>query len=464
MKNIKKQMETFSFFDYAGISRHLEKMAEKGWMIEKLTNLFWIYHRIEPKTIKFAVSYYPKASEFDPEPSEEQKMFHEFCAHTGWQLACTSAQLQIFYNEKENPIPIETEPALEVESIHASAKKSFIPSYLFLLLISFMNDGLFISSLLGDPIGQLASPSKLFTSFCFILLTILCFAELFCYFHWHIKAKKAAIQGEFLKPFSTSKFQRIVLAAVLIGAVYWVISFVFTGGKLRRWVGIIMFIYMPTLLFLVNAVKNFLKRKKVSPSVNRTITLLADFILAAAIMVVITFVTLKFTSMGFLAEGTEATSEHNGMTWISYNDGLPLTLENLTGEEYGGYIKQRSSDESLLLGQFVLRQEPRSDTENYNELPCLEYTMVFVKRPALYNICKKRLIYEGEKLHPIRESEYIAQNAASWGANEVYRLYDFIYGWDNKYLLCYDDVLVEISFDWKPTQEQMQIVNEKLNP
>ena len=67
-------------------------------------------------------------------------------------------------------------------------------------------------------------------------------------------------------------------------------------------------------------------------------------------------------------------------------------------------------------------------------------------------------------MHPINESQYIAQDAMSWGANEVYRLYDSVYGWENKYLLCYDDLIVEINFDWEPTQEQMKIVGEKLNP
>jgi len=110
MKNTKRRLEPLSFFNHTGISRHLEKMAAKGWMIEKIVNTGWVYRRIEPKNIHFAVSYFPKASEFDPEPSEEQKMFHDFCAHTGWQLACTSAQLQIFYNERENPTPIETDP------------------------------------------------------------------------------------------------------------------------------------------------------------------------------------------------------------------------------------------------------------------------------------------------------------------------------------------------------------------
>ena len=109
MKNRKRRVELLSFYDHVGISRHLEKMAAKGWMLEKITNLGWVYRRIEPKQLHFTVSYYSQASEFDPEPTEDQKTFYDFCAHTGWQLACSSAQLQIFYNERENPTPIETD-------------------------------------------------------------------------------------------------------------------------------------------------------------------------------------------------------------------------------------------------------------------------------------------------------------------------------------------------------------------
>ncbi|MDO5411227.1 MAG: DUF2812 domain-containing protein [Lachnospiraceae bacterium] len=464
MKTLKKRIETFSFFDHAGISRHLEEMASKGWMIEKLTNFTWVYHRIEPKKVKFTVSYYPKASEFDPEPSEEQKIFHEFCLHTGWKLACTSAQLQIFFNERENPVPIETEPTLEVESIHASAKKSFLPSYFLLLLISLMNGGLFISGMLGDPIGQFSSPTKLFTGFCFLVLFIICMMELVCYFSWYRKAMKVAEQGAFLEPVSTSKFQKVILIIILIGAIYWGINFILCGDKLRRWVGIIMCFYMPGLIFFVNATKNYLKRKKASRGVNRTITLLVDFVLAFGFIGIITFGTMKLSSMGFFAEDSEETYEHGGITWIIRNDELPLTVEDLIGEEHEGYIKERHGEESLLIGEFVLRQYPRFDTENYRELPSLEYTIVNVKLSALYGICKERLIYEGEVLHPTEEKRYEKQDASPWGANEVYRLYDPQYGWENDYLLCYDDILVEISFDWEPAAEQMQITGKKLNP
>ena len=39
MKNTKRRLEPLSFFNHTGISRHLEKMAAKGWMIEKIVKL-----------------------------------------------------------------------------------------------------------------------------------------------------------------------------------------------------------------------------------------------------------------------------------------------------------------------------------------------------------------------------------------------------------------------------------------
>ena len=51
-----------------------------------------------------------------------------------------------------------------------------------------------------------------------------------------------------------------------------------------------------------------------------------------------------------------------------------------------------------------------------------------------------------------------------WGANEVNRLYQEE-GWYMKwYLLCYEDRIIDIRFDWEPTTDHMTIVDQKLNP
>ena len=77
MKNTKRRIEPLSFFDHTGISGHLEKMAAKGWMIEKIINTGWVYRRIEPKNIHFAVSYFPKLCYTETINGERKFYFYE---------------------------------------------------------------------------------------------------------------------------------------------------------------------------------------------------------------------------------------------------------------------------------------------------------------------------------------------------------------------------------------------------
>ena len=57
MKETKRRMERLSFYDHTGIAAHLEKMAAKGWMLDKIGAYLWRYRRTEPKQLAFAVSY-----------------------------------------------------------------------------------------------------------------------------------------------------------------------------------------------------------------------------------------------------------------------------------------------------------------------------------------------------------------------------------------------------------------------
>ena len=66
MKDTLRQFEVFPAFDGAGIAAHLEKMAERGWRLQKLGPFFWTYRRAEPRKIAYHVSYFPTGSPFDP--------------------------------------------------------------------------------------------------------------------------------------------------------------------------------------------------------------------------------------------------------------------------------------------------------------------------------------------------------------------------------------------------------------
>lgn len=96
-------------------------------------------------------------------------------------------------------------------------------------------------------------------------------------------------------------------------------------------------------------------------------------------------------------------------------------------------------------------------------MPGLEYTIVSVKVPFLYDTCKNRLMREEQVISSGTLLQYTPQDASAWGANAVYGLENpsssqFAY----TYLLCYDHTLVEIKLNWEPTQEQMQMIGQKL--
>ena len=74
MKETKRRLETFSFYDRTGLEEHLARMAAEGWLLDKIGQFLWHYRRIEPKKLTFSVTYFPKASAFDPGPSDRKSV------------------------------------------------------------------------------------------------------------------------------------------------------------------------------------------------------------------------------------------------------------------------------------------------------------------------------------------------------------------------------------------------------
>ena len=466
MKDAKRRLETISLYDHTGIEKRLKKMAEKGWMIEKITTLGWVYRRTEPKNGQFSITYYPKASEFDPELTDGQKMYQEFTAKSGWQFICSSAQMQVFYTEQEDPTPIETDPVMQVDNIHSAAKKGFLWSYFLFLGIGILNGVLFVSRLLGDPIETLASVANLFTGVCWTLLLLLSVSELTKYFGWLRKAKKAAQRGEFLDTPSNTKMQLFVLWAVLIFFVYWIINVMTMGSVMMRWTAILMYGYIIALILIVNAVKQFLKCKKVSSGANFTITLIVDAVLAFAMMGAIVYGTLQASQNGLFNLNLE-TYKHNGSTFVLYQDELPLAVEDMIDIQYNGYVRQCRSEGTLLLGILDAQQWPRFDDEDRSDYPDLDYTVTIIKAPFLYDLCKERLIREKDETYDNDIPEgfkrvYVSIDPAPWGAVEAYQLTYQDTGALQQYLICYEDRIIWISFDWEITDEHKAIVSEKL--
>lgn len=453
-----RRLETFSFYDHTGIEKHLAKMAEKGWLLSKIDRFTWEYRRIAPKKLHFAVTFYPKASEFDPEPLEGQMIYQEYSARFGWKFICRSAQMQIFYSEEENPVPLETDPVVEVAVIHQAAKRSFLWTHYVFLALAVLQTALFVSSLLGDPIRLLSSTTQLATGFLWGLLFLFYAIELAGYYRWHHAAVRAAETGEFPDTHHHPLFQKLILLAAAAALLYIIINLFSSGDRLQLVFYLLFFVCITALAITVNGVKQLLKRMKATRTANTAITLTVDIVLAIALVFGMNYSIFRAVGNGLLPADTGADSK----TQILHQTDLPLTVEDLLDIRFDGYIKENRQSESIFLGQRSLRQWARH-TDTY--VPELSYTVTIVKVSGIYPLCKNSLLNKAKDTVDsggnVFINHYEPTDSAPWLAEEAYQLH-----WSDsilyQYLLCYEDRIIKIDFDWEPTAEQMQIVGEKL--
>ena len=135
MRNTKREwMPLYGFLDRRRVTDHLSDMAAKGWMLDRLSSWSWRYRRTEPRKLRFAVTFFAGAGRFSPAPAEGLDTFQDYCAQAGWHTAASLDQVQVFYNEDPDAVPIETDPAAELENIRRSVGKPMVRSYLALLL------------------------------------------------------------------------------------------------------------------------------------------------------------------------------------------------------------------------------------------------------------------------------------------------------------------------------------------
>lgn len=435
MKTTKRRFEIFSFFDVNGIEKHLEKMAQKGWLISKMDMFGWVYKKIEPQKLKFNVCYYPNASEFDPEPSDKQKDFYEFCEHTGWKIACQSAQMQVFYNENLQAVPIETDAQITVETIHNAAKKNCLPSFFTFLGLSMLQEFMFIARILKEPVELFSSSISILAGLSWFLIFILYLSEIISYFRWHSKAVKLAKEGEFLMPKGKTKLQKVVLYIIIVSLGFGLIGLIFNDDKFLNYISISIFVGMILIFVIINKTKNILKNNKVERNKNRIITIIMCGVLSFTVTAIIPMIVIS-----------------NKETDNVYLDNLPLVIGDLTEVNPDDYIAERTQRKSIFLEIFETWQYPK---DGQNNLPYMRYEITFVKFEQLYDTCKNAILNQKYK-------SYEKIDAKPWSANEVYQLvYDDGIN-QNEYILCYNDKIIEIYFEWNPTEQQKQIVYQKI--
>ena len=437
MRQKKAIIPTFEFHDRTGIQKYLEKQAQKGWMLTQLGKYRWKFQRTEPRKLHFAVVYFPEADLFDPAPGEAEVTFREFCAHSGWILAGSNAQMQIFYSEQEDPTPIETDPLLEVENIHKAMKRGNLPGYWLLILSALLQLWVQGMAIHNDVLRYLSHNINLLMAANWSILLFLVVYHLVHYHRWHRKAViMARNQNLFPETRSARLLTNILTALLGLGFLVVIVTMENRGQALLLILSVAAVYGIMTLTELVR--KKMQKDGWDAPTNRKTTQI------TTVVLVLVLYFVLAPAMADVLDVDTQKDREET----------LAVTIWDLLGgdaEDYGVFYL--TDQESMLLKYQHIHQFPEEIIRTD-----LQYELVNVKMPFLYEFCLARLM--GVPAY-IENGAYREIDPTPWGADRAWQLFEGEKARD-WYVLCYGDTILEIIPTWAFTKEQIAIIAESM--
>ena len=228
MRNTKRELNPYSFYDTEGLARHFERMAAEGWAPDRV-GLFIRYRRIKPQKLRFAITYYP-----DDGGADGEDVFLEYCAQAGWQQSAGVGDLTFWGNgaegeggglggrtrhvlctADENAVDVETDPVLQVDAMHRGLKyyHSMMIFWFGYMLLRIWD---ILTGLKTDPLNTLIYGMGDFLSCISPVVTLICGTDLICYNSWYRKAARTAREEHRFLPAKSRPWLQILERAALL--------------------------------------------------------------------------------------------------------------------------------------------------------------------------------------------------------------------------------------------------------
>lgn len=433
----------FSFYDHTGMTCHWEKMARRGWLLDNIGGVLWRYRSIEPQRLRFAMTYFPEVTGFEPDTPAAQTDMQALCEQAGWQLAANAGKFQVYYNENPEAVELDTDPGIQLEVIHRAMKKNFLPSYILLAICAIMQIITQIGSLTRNYGVFYSGPAQYFSGFSWMMLPTwggllaIYLLELGRYLLWYRKAKRRAEEGLMTPSPNSGWVQGLAVALLIIILLSWGLSSDMRG----------MVFTLLTMLLGVGIVSVLLskgmKKLKLSAKVNLLVTC------AVAVIFSLLLVGGGITR-GILTRDREENTvqyEYEGHTFTRHTDDIPLRLEDVgypTAEDSTKLEEQHSP----LVSHRVAFQRPRLDNLSREELL---YVIADIKLGLLW---QPSLDYYLQEAGAPAESDSIP-----WGCDRAWRRAD---EFGVTYVLVKERTLVYLELETDFTDAQKTMAAEKL--
>lgn len=454
-RNKRWELNWYQMNDGEAIARHMEKMAERGWLLEKMSNWGWTYRRGEPGPARYTVTYFPEASVFDASPTDGQETYMDYCRAGGWELAGTYGPLQIFRAAAPDPTPIETDEGFKLETIRRSMRRSSLFACVLMLAAMGLNLWLRVDSFRRAPLEFVSRSSNLALTLLLASMVVYEAALLLDYGVWVLRSKRAVERGGTCAAVHSraklwaSRALLVVCALALLGyaadyaapGTWWILLYSFGGILL--------------VLAASQGLMGLLKRRGCRRGTTRT----------AFVAVVAALSVLYAASVPLLLLGAQRTSflrmdrepayvytkyPNSSMRYDVdvYRDPLPITLEELgftvTEEDHCSY--RAKTDRSPLAARGAYSQNAWS-----GDLPHLEYEACRIPWNWLRRLCWDLTVAPENSEARYYGPYYALPAEPPEGALAVRRTED-----GRRYAVLLEDGIVLMHGSWELTQEQVE--------
>jgi len=445
----RREMTMYSLLEFPELERKLEKKAAEGWMLKKAGTFFWTYEECEPKQVHYSIVFFPKTNALEPEPSDSLVMMREFCEKTGWKLAAEVGQMQVFCNEAANPTPIETEAWIQVKNIHETMKKGIILTHSILLVNAILQFAMQMLQFVVNPIDWLSRGFNFYLLLSWIALGLGSGIEIVHYLMWHKKAKRIAEEEEDLYlPKSIKGFRITCLVIAMVSLFLGVLALMdFTSAKY----GWFVVIWTTVIIGVPLGGSRLLKKMKVSAKWNQIIIIVLAIVASVGMTTALIMTVMK--DADFISrEKTE----------------MPLELSNLREVEEDNLVEDyRESGSIFLAYKEGYQREKWEEGESVEERLMIDYTVLVIELPFIYDFCKEEMLDRysdwDEKYPELQGYQgYKKVHMPQWKALEVYQYHGYENEPENKYIVCYEDRILQIDFGWEITDEDIAKVRESI--
>jgi|GEM_PF-4178129 len=438
MFNTKRYINLYTPLDGDAITKRLEKYAKRGWQVRHYGDFIVTLEKDEPKDTKYAVTFFPDATQFDPAMPPSQETYLDMCESAGWRLIKAQGPMHIFRNDRTDPIPIDTDEKYKLDGIHRSMKKTYLSGN-FLLMISMLlnliNRGMDFSHI---PFTILSDSSSLLLGLSILLLFIYNLFEIVHYFIWYFLSKRSIAKGGRCMPSLTGIKSFLLFSAIMLLATVLLYDIVYAPNREAGMFYAFVLLSVIALLALVTLTQKIAKKLYTDAKKVRTASVAASLALALLYCLFL----LSYTS--------DHDIDFSRTTELSLEDS-PLRLEdigierkNIPNISYYPYYEYRSSFAADLYSFY----EFTNGGDDYVRYKVLIYDFPFVGRLALNKILDTY-------------SWFNDVDETVWGSERAVRARIYS-GGDYQYLLLYADRLIQVELPFEPSEDQAAIIAEKL--